>query len=88
MEDDTAAQLAAARPDDLVEGGEPERHEEQAGLVDVTVVTVDDVDLGLVLVEPPAQPVRGHRAARTAAEDHDLLLAHDATSCLDELSLG
>ena len=42
------------------------------------VVAVDDVDLGLVRVEAAPQPVRGHRAARSAAEDHDLLLAHDA----------
>ena len=56
--------------------GEPERDEEQAGLVDVTVVPVDDVDLDLVRVEAAAQPVGGHRAARPAAQDHDLLGAH------------
>ena len=33
---------------DLVDVGEPERDEEQPGLVDVAVVAVDDVDLGLV----------------------------------------
>ena len=55
---------------------EPERHEEQAGLVDVPVVSIDDVDLCLVGVEPAAQPVGGHRAAGSAAEDHDLLPCH------------
>ena len=78
MEDDAASQLAPARPHDLVHVREPERDEEQARLVDVPVVAVDDVDLGLVRVEAAAQPVGGHRAARAAAEDDDLLPAHDA----------
>ncbi len=51
MEDDAGAQLASARPHDLVDVGEPEGDEEQAGLVDVPVVAVDDVDLGLVRAE-------------------------------------
>ena len=49
MEDDAvvAAGAGAGRTISL-ELREPERHEEQAGLVDVAVVAVDDVDLGLV----------------------------------------
>ena len=66
----------AARPDDLVGVGEPEGDEQQARLVDVAVVAVDDVDLGLVGVEAPAQPVGDHRAARAAAEDDDPLARH------------
>ena len=73
VEDDAVAQLPPAGPHDLIDLREPERDEEQAGLVDVAVVAVDDVDLGLVRVEAAAQPVGGHRAARAAAEDHDLL---------------
>ena len=78
MEHDAAVQLPATRPHDLVERGEPEGDEEQAGLVDVPVVTVDDVDLGLVGAETATQAVGDHRAARAAAEDDDPLPAHDA----------
>jgi hypothetical protein len=52
--------------------GEPEGDEEQARLVDVPVVAVDDADSGLVGPEPAAQPVGDHRAAGAAAEDDDL----------------
>ena len=51
--------------------GQPERDEQQAGLVDVAVVAVDDDDLGVVAVDAP-QPVGGQRAAGAGAEDHDL----------------
>ena len=78
MEDDAASQLAPARSHDLLELRQSERDEEQSGLVDVPVVAVDDVDLRLVGVEAAAQAVGGHRAARPAAEDHDLLPVHDA----------
>ena len=78
MEDDAVAELAPARPHDLLHVREPEGDEEQARLVDVPVVAIDDVDLGLVRVEAAAQPVGGHRAAGAAAEDDDLLPAHDA----------
>jgi DNA-binding transcriptional ArsR family regulator len=77
VEDDAAVQLPPARADDLVDVGEIEGDEEQAGLVDVAVVAIDDMDLGRVRIEATAQPVRGHRAAGSAAEDHDLLPAHD-----------
>ena len=76
MEDDAVVELPAARPHDLVELRKPEWHEEEAGLVDVPVVLVDDVDLRLVGVEAAAQPVSHHRAAGAAAEDHDLPPAH------------
>jgi hypothetical protein len=80
VEVDPAPELSAARPDDLVQLRHPEGHEEQTRLVDVPVVAVDDVDLGLVGVVSAAQPVRGHRPAGAAAEDHDLLLRHLASS--------
>jgi hypothetical protein len=50
-----------------------ERHEQEAGLVHVPVVLVDDDDLDLVGREPAAQAVRGERPAGAAAEDHDAL---------------
>ena len=55
---------------------QPERHEEQAGLVDVPVVAVNDMDLRLVHVETAAQPVGDDRAAGPAAENHDLFPDH------------
>ena len=75
------AELAPPWAHDLVELGEPEGHEEEAGLVDVAVVAVDDVDLGLVVVEAAPEPVGGHRAAGAAAEDDDLRAPHNATPC-------
>src|SRR6476659_8170304 len=86
MEDDAVAQLPPPRPHDLVDVREPEGDEEQAGLVDVPVVTVDDVDLGFVRVEVATQPVGGHRASRPTADDHDLLLAHDAPPVATSMS--
>jgi hypothetical protein len=71
VEDDPVSQLPHPWADDLVQRGEPERDEEQPRLVDVAVVEVDDVDLGFVGVETPAQPVGDHRAAGAAAEDDD-----------------
>ena len=41
-------QLAVPRADDLVDLGQPEGDEQEAGLVDVPVVPVDDGDLDLV----------------------------------------
>ena len=76
VEDDPVPQLPHARPDDLVQRGEPEGDEEQPRLVDVAVVEVDDVDLGFVGVETPAQPVGDHRAAGAAAEDDDPRARH------------
>jgi len=78
VEDDAAAQLAPARPHDLLDVCQPERHEEEARLVDVPVVTVDDVDLSLVRVEVASQPVRDHRSAGPTAEHDDALPGHSA----------
>jgi len=76
VEDDAVAQLLPPRPHDLVHLREPERDKEQSRLVDVPVVAVDDVDLGLIVVEAAAQPVGGHRAAGSPAEDHDPFPGH------------
>jgi hypothetical protein len=54
-----------------------ERHEEQARLIDVTVVAVHDRDLRLVGELAP-QPVRGQRSGGPAAEDHNSL-HHDSS---------
>src|SRR5690606_26072941 len=67
------AQLAPPGPDDLLGLGEPERHEEEAGLVDVAVVLVDDRDRRLRGLVHAAEAVGGERAARPAAEDHDAM---------------
>ena len=48
VKDDVGTQLSSPRTDDLVDVGEPERDEQQSGLVDVAIVAVDDVDLRLV----------------------------------------
>ena len=71
MEDDPAAELAAPRANDLVGVGEAEGDEEQPRLVHVPVVPVDDVDVGLMGLDPAAQPVGHHRAAGAAAEHHN-----------------
>jgi len=76
VKDNFASQLAPARPHDLLQLRQPEGDEEQAGLIDVPVVAVDDVDLRLVGVEGAAEPVGGHCPAGSAAEDHDLFPRH------------
>jgi hypothetical protein len=68
---DVLVQLGLARAHDLVVVGETEGHEEQAGLVDVVVVLVDDRDLHITVLVVAVQTVGGEGAARTAAEDHD-----------------
>jgi hypothetical protein len=80
VEDDASVQLTPPRPHDLVDVRQPERNEEEARLVDVTVVAVDDMDLRLVQVEAAAQPVRDHRAACSPAEDDDAVPAHAASA--------
>jgi hypothetical protein len=77
VEDDSVAQLSCSWPDDLVQGCEPERDEEEPRLVDVAVVPIDDVDLGLVGVEASAQAVGDHRAASAAAQDDDPRARHE-----------
>jgi hypothetical protein len=76
VEDDAVAQLPTARPHDLLDLRQPEGDEEQPRLVDVPVVAVDDMDLRLVGVEAAPQPVGRHRAAGTAAENHDPFPRH------------
>ena len=61
-----------ARAGDLLGRREPERNEEEARLVDMAVVPVDDVDVHVVAVEPAAQSVRDRCAACSASENHDL----------------
>ena len=63
-------ELRGARADDRLRVGQSERNEQQAGLIDVAVVAVDDDDLGVVAVGAP-QPVGGERAAGAGAEDDD-----------------
>src|SRR5581483_10399936 len=67
---DAAMQLPAPRSHDVLDVGETEGHEQQARLVDVTVVLIDDGDRHVRAGEATAQPVGGQGAARTAAEDH------------------
>ena len=58
-------------PHDVLGVRQPERHEQQAGLVDVPIVVVDHGDRGLVLGVQAAQAVCRQRATRATAEDHN-----------------
>jgi hypothetical protein len=80
VEHDAVSELPAALPRDLVGARHPEGDEEEAGLIDVPVVAVDHVDLDLVRVEAPPEPVRHHRPAGAAAQDDDPLRAHAASA--------
>jgi hypothetical protein len=66
---DPFAQPRGPGADEVLATAHPERHEQQARLVDVVVVLVDDGDLQVRAGAP--QPVRGQSATRAAAEDHD-----------------
>ena len=68
---DTGVQLAPPGADDVLGVGEAERHEEQARLVDVGVVLVDDGDLDVVGELAP-QAVGTEGAAGPASEDHEV----------------
>ncbi len=57
--------------------GLPERYEQQARLVDMLVIGIDDDDLGGVAAVPAAQPVSDKRPAGAAAQD-DYSLLHSA----------
>ena len=74
-EGDTRTELAVPRPDQAAGLGLPERHEQQARLVDVLVIGIDDDDLGGA-AKHAAQPVGDQRPAGAAAQDHNPL-AHD-----------
>ena len=71
MEADPRVQLAVAWPGDLVRVGQAERHEQQAGLVDMPVVLVDDGNLGFTPGQHPTQAISHERAAGPAAEDQN-----------------
>ena len=77
-EPDAVPQLALPGAGDLVCVGEAERDEQEARLVDVAVVPVDDGDLRLGVLVGAPEPVCHHRAAGPAAEDHDPLGHHRA----------
>ena len=68
---DADAKLPFARTHDVFGVRQPERHEQQARLVDVTVVLIDHSDDRVVEFVQTAQTIRGQRAARSAAEDHN-----------------
>ena len=68
---DALAKLAAAGPHDVLRVGETERNEQEARLVHVAVVLIDDRDRDFVLGEGAPQPVRHERAARSGPEDDD-----------------
>jgi hypothetical protein len=67
---DAGSQLLTARANDLLRLLHSERHEQQAGLVDVAVVPVEDDDLGCVAVVA-AEAVGRECSSRAAADDHD-----------------
>ena len=75
---DAPVQLAGAGSDDVLDVGQPERHEQQARLVHVAVVLVDHRYRHLLGAEAAAQPVGGQRPAGAAAEDHNTT-GHDST---------
>jgi hypothetical protein len=75
---DAATELLPTRLDEPIRVGQAERDEEQSRLVHVTIVTVDDVNVGVGRCEPLPQPVRDHGPTGPATEDHDLL-AHVAS---------
>lgn len=72
-EADTRVQLPVPRPDKPFGLGQPERDEQQPGLVDMIVVLVDHHDLGLTRAIHPPQTVGRDRPARPATENHDTL---------------
>src|SRR5581483_3587478 len=77
VEQDGVSKLPPARPYDPFDVREPERYEEQDGLIHVAVVAVDDVDLAFVPAEAATQPVRDQRSTGAAPQDHDPGDAHD-----------
>ncbi len=68
---DPRVQLPRARPRDLIQIGQAERHEQQARLVDVTIVLIDDRDLDAGAPEPVQQAVGRNGPASPRAEDDD-----------------
>jgi hypothetical protein len=68
---DAGVELARPRSHDVLRVCEAERDEQQTGLIDVTVVGVDDRDRRLGCREGLAEPVGGQGSAGPAAEDHN-----------------
>jgi hypothetical protein len=52
-ERDTWPELTVSRPDQAGRRGHPERHEQQARLVDVLVVGIDDHDVSVAIQQAP-----------------------------------
>ena len=67
---DAVVQLSTSRSHEFARVGESERDKQQAGLVDVGVVTVDNDDLHRVAIEDAAQPVCRDGSTGAATEDH------------------
>jgi hypothetical protein len=65
-EGDARAELAVTRPGQAARLVLPERHEQQAWLVQVLVIRIDDNNLGGIAVEQAAQPVSDERPPGTA----------------------
>ncbi len=63
---DTGVQLPYPRARDLLGSGPAERDEQQARLVQVLIVPVDDSD-HVISCELTTEPVRGQRSARATA---------------------
>jgi hypothetical protein len=70
---DLTVELATSRSHDFLKVGEAERNEEKPRLVDVTIILVDDGDLGLILQKETPQPVRRQGPARSATQDHNAM---------------
>ncbi len=81
---DVVVQLARPWSDDVLRMGQAERHEQQTGLIDVSIVLVDHLDLQLVGVEDPTQSIGDERATGTTTED-DHTLVHEP---IQRLPLG
>ena len=69
---DPVMQLRSTRADDLVRVGQAEGHEQQARLVDVAVVAIDDHDLDTVAVRA-LQAVGRERPAGPGTQDDDAM---------------
>ncbi len=72
---DAPTELSATGSDDVLGVGQPERHEQQAGLIHVITILIHHRDADRrVVCEVLAQPVGGQRAAGASAEYDDVLV--------------
>ena len=78
--DETAAvvQLTMARADDVLAVHDPERDEQQFGLVHMTIILIDNGQLQLVKRKHPPQAVGDKGPTRTAPKNHHTL-DHDSS---------